>query len=552
MISESTSSLAPRLRVAVRRRDLLLVLPPAALFLAWVVLLLASFGAIVEVIYGDADISSATVIGELFPKAPSGASTVLGYHPWYSTLWFELATRWLPGHRHVWEVGPWVASVIGIALVGWATAKVAGRWAGWLVAIVLVCAGTRLLRIQFGSDIHGATAVNVCFLDAFLVLLVLRGGRIGRPLVHLLMCALIAIVTAIGLSSDVLLMPAGVVPFVAAGLMQLRWAPGAIGRRIALTTSVIGAASIVVAEVAIAAMHRVHVYTGAHTINFARYDDLVGNVVHYFQSLADLFNGDFGGAAITARSTLELACAVVVAFAFVVAVRVGLDQIDRLRAVEPPLSAAREAHVGFWFAAVVLTSAAFVLSSIVNLSLGRYIVAVGYGVVVLAAVSLAGRGYVARVVGVAAACVLIAGSVVALADRDLASNPWHYPRNADARLISTFAQGEGLKYGYAAYWVAAPITWESKLGVEVYPVITCPAPSGLCTYPWHEISSWYKPRPSTRSFLIADPRYGPPPSDFHLGKPDEVVTLGDYALYVYGYDIASRLGDPRPYGVNGS
>ncbi|HEY2218227.1 MAG TPA: hypothetical protein VGH35_02705 [Gaiellaceae bacterium] len=552
MISESTSSPAPRLRVALRRRDLLLALPPAALFLAWVVLFLASFGAIVEVIYADADISSATMIGELFPKAPGDASTVLGYHPWYSTLWFELATHWLPGYRHVWEVGPWVVSVIGIALVGWATAKVAGRWTGWLVAIVLVCAGTRLLPIQFGSDIHGATAVNVCFLDAFLVLLVLHGGRIGRPLAHVVLCALITIVTAIGLSSDVLLMPAGVIPFIAAGLMQLRWAPGAIGKRIAVAAGLIGAASIVLAEIAVAAMHRVHVYTGAHTIAFARFDDLVGNVVHYFQSLADLFNGDFGGAAITARSSLELACAVAVGFAFVLAVRLGLDQVDRLRAAESAISAGREAHVGFWFAAIVLTSVAFVLSSIVTLSLGRYIVAVGYGVIVLAAVSLAGRSYAARAVGIAAACILVAGSVVALAKRDLTSNPGHYPRNADARLIGTFAQGEGLKYGYAAYWDAAPVTWESKLGVEVYPVITCPAPSGLCTYPWHEISSWYKPRPSTRSFLIADPRYGPPTTDFDLGKPDEVVTLGDYKLYVYPFDIASRLGDPKPYGINGS
>src|SRR3954449_9576067 len=106
MISESTSSPAPRLRVALRRRDLLLALPPVALFLAWVVLFLASFGAIVEVIYADADISAAGMVGELFPKAPGDAATVLGCLPSYSALWFELAPHWLPGFRHVWEVGP--------------------------------------------------------------------------------------------------------------------------------------------------------------------------------------------------------------------------------------------------------------------------------------------------------------------------------------------------------------------------------------------------------------------------------------------------------------
>ncbi|MFI5302208.1 MAG: hypothetical protein ACHREM_29305, partial [Polyangiales bacterium] len=157
-----------------------------------------------------------------------------------------------------------------------------------------------------------------------------------------------------------------------------------------------------------------------------------------------------------------------------------------------------------------------------------------------------------RVVAVAVACVVVAGSVVSLAARDIASNPGHYPRHDFARFLSTLAQGEGLKYGYAAYWVAAPLTWESNMQVEVYPVAPCAAPAGLCTYPWHEISSWYTPRPGIRTFLVTDPRYGPTPSDFKLGDPVEVVSYGEYKVYVYGFDIASRLGDARSYGVNGS
>jgi hypothetical protein len=520
--------------------------------LTWFGLLFASFGAIVEVIYANADISSAPVIGELFPKAPSSASTVLGYHPWYSTLWFELSTHWVPFHRQLWEVGPWVASVAGIVLVAWSTAKVSGRLSGLIVAVVLICVGSRLLTIQFGSDIHGATAVHVCFLGAFLVLLVLRGGRIGRPVTHVLVCTLVAAVTAVGLASDALLVAAGLVPFVAAGLLQLRWAPGATGRRVAVTTSLIGVAAVVGAEIAIAAMHRVHVYTGAHTINFARFDDLVANLLHFAQSLADLFNGDFGGASVTARSSLELACALAVGVGFVVAVRVGREHVDRLRAAQPPISTAREAHVSFWFLALILTSGAFVLSSFAQVGVGRYLVASGYGIVALAAVSLAGRGYAARAAAVAAACVIVAGSVVSLAAHDITANPGHYPGRDTARLLSTFAQGEGLKYGYAAYWVAAPLTWEANMQVEVYPVVPCPAPAGLCRYPWHEISSWYTPRPGTRTFLVTDPRYGPTTSDFKLGGANEVVSLGEYKIYVYGYDIAAELGDPRSYGVNGS
>src|SRR5438876_8016195 len=97
--STSTSIRAHRPSASLRRQELLLALPPAALLLAWVGLLLASFGAIVGVIYSNADIVSAPVIGELYGNAPDSARVVLGFLPWYTTLWFELATGWLPFHR---------------------------------------------------------------------------------------------------------------------------------------------------------------------------------------------------------------------------------------------------------------------------------------------------------------------------------------------------------------------------------------------------------------------------------------------------------------------
>jgi len=31
--------------------------------------------------------------------------------------------------------------------------------------------------------------------------------------------------------------------------------------------------------------------------------------------------------------------------------------------------------------------------------------------------------------------------------------------------------------------VAMPLTWETRTKVQVYPVLPCPAPHGLCRYP---------------------------------------------------------------------
>ena len=61
-------------------------------------------------------------------------------------------------------------------------------------------------------------------------------------------------------------------------------------------------------------------------------------------------------------------------------------------------------------------------------------------------------------------------------------NSGHYPQRDFARFLTTFAQSEGLKYGYASYWVASALTWETKTRLEVYPVLPCSAPHGFCTY----------------------------------------------------------------------
>jgi hypothetical protein len=64
------------------------------------------------------------------------------------------------------------------------------------------------------------------------------------------------------------------------------------------------------------------------------------------------------------------------------------------------------------------------------------------------------------------------------------------------------------------------------------------------------MSSWYTPRPGTRTFLVVDRRYGPADPGERLGGFLSSVTYGEYTVYVYDYDIASNLGDWRRYGVS--
>jgi hypothetical protein len=195
---------------------------------------------------------------------------------------------------------------------------------------------------------------------------------------------------------------------------------------------------------------------------------------------------------------------------------------------------------------------AALFSSFATANAGRYFMSSAYGITVVVAVTYAQRGYLQRLIATAGACVVVLGSVVALASRDIQKDPGHFPTSSFANFVRSYAESSGLKYGYAAYWVAMPVTWETSAKVQVYPVLACPAPHGLCRYPWHYISSWYQPRASVRTFLIVDKRFGPNDPGATLGNPDHVITFGEYTIYVYGYDIASDLGDPRAYGLNAS
>ena len=101
-------------------------LPLGVLYL---VLLAARFRAVIASTNLDADTVAAPVIGELFGSAGPHAHVVLGTFGWYSTLLYELATKWLPLHRVVWEVSPYVMALTGAALTAWSVWQISGRWA---------------------------------------------------------------------------------------------------------------------------------------------------------------------------------------------------------------------------------------------------------------------------------------------------------------------------------------------------------------------------------------------------------------------------------------
>jgi hypothetical protein len=96
--------------------------------------------------------------------------------------------------------------------------------------------------------------------------------------------------------------------------------------------------------------------------------------------------------------------------------------------------------------------------------------------------------------------------------------------------------------GYAGYWDAQNLSWQSGMRLIVAPVSRCGR--SLCGYDFATVRSWFEPRPGP-SFLIVDPttpfvQTAPP---FASGATEKHA-FGPLEVYVFKDDIARRVRPP--------
>jgi hypothetical protein len=545
---------------------------PLLLAGVYLVLLLVQFPQVVAATYLNADSASAPVIGSL--AGHGNGLIVLGDMPWYSVLLFELGTRWLPLHRDLWEVVPYAMTLASVGLIAWALWRVAGRWAALVAAAVLLCASPPLLLLLFSLDDHSPTWFTLALLGAWTVALqhVELPRRRWAPSLAVAVGVLVAVIAGCNAASDRLAVIGGLVPLALSGLAAWYWRPSARSRMGAVAALATVALAALVAVVVTHEM-RSHGVIYAANIAFGSQARVQANLTLWWQSLAYLGNGNFFGAPLDLTGALAAACAIVVLLATAVALRVGWLELGSQQqqpalqrqdgrgssaraelgaahggaptAASAPAAkdAARIAHVAFWASAGLLLTVAYVLSSApVDLTSSRYLVGVLYAAVVLTVLLVEHRPKLRGVV-VAGALVYCFAGVVGMAKGTATENPGRLPGSKIANAVASIAAREHLTRGYAGYWDAAPITWASHLRVDVYPVFLCPA--GLCQFYLHTIAGWYRPHPGQRTFLLTDPTQlflqSLPPG---LGKPSATYRIGQVTMYVYPYDIASRISPP--------
>lgn len=529
---------------------------PLPVGVAYLLLLLVKFNQIVAATYLNADAASAPVIGELFGGSPAHRQVFLGQMGWFSTLMFELATRSLPLHRQMWETAPYVMALASVALIAWATWRVAGRWAAVIAGVVILCAGPHTLGLLFSLNDHSTTWFSMALLAALLVFFETPPAWLKVWSAALIAFVAGAIVGA-NAASDLVLLVAGLAPvLLAAGLV---WAlrPGRASASawwwVLGTVGVAGMCD----ELTHAYMRHENVLTPPQYVHnaFAAAEAIPTNFKLWWQSLMVLGNGNFFGQTLGFSSALQLLCAVLtlVALALVLrfawralvasAPRTRRDGKAQLGVPGTPREGDSQslliAWCAFWGSSAVLLSASFVFSSNpIDINSSRYLVGTIYAAAALLPLLAVRSSALRAAVTVGATIFALSGLVSLFTNEELSSGSASYSLYHQ---VEHYLDSQHLTMGYADYWDGAPIMWDTHFHIKAYPVQDC-APN-LCWSYLHMITSWYTtPHPRQRTFLIADAAQPVPAAPTaNLGEATTVQQIGPVTVYVYPYDIASRM-----------
>ena len=272
--------------------------------------------------------------------------------------------------------------------------------------------------------------------------------------------------------------------------------------------------------------------------------------------LRDLFNGYLGvrypG---TLHALFGTLCTILLIASLLVLLWTGLKNLVVLlrRGPRSADAIARPLHVVYWFTSAVVVCAAFLFtnaSGAGNSTHESYYLTLVFSAAAVIALFAPGPNprttseRLRWVIPLGLAVFAIAG-IVGL-KREYITVTYRSPIAADAATIVRLARESGATTGYAGYWDASNLTWNTREKVNVRPIEQCTNARGAPICPFFLMRSpyWYIPR-QRRTFLIVDPNelyVTSLPSG--LGRPLAVYRLGVIDMYVYPYDIASRLGPP--------
>ncbi len=488
---------------------------------AFVTTVAVKFPDIVRSLNWDSDASSSFVLAE---RLRGDGPVYIPHFGFWTSLWWLLATRHLPSHRHLWEGTGYAFALAGAGLVGWATARVAGRWAGVTAGATALVVGPVALRQLLTVNFHVSTPFTAAVLAAYLVLLPQRRSRM------LALAGAVGLFAGLNAASDPLLWVAGIAPFAIASTVLT----GATRRRdLAVRSGITLAVAVASAIATSALMQRLGFHLVGREFRLAHVGDVPGHVLDLGRIVALLGGANYALPGGYPREPLRILLALLVCAALAATLVLAVKRIARR---SDPVACA---YACYWAAATIILGIGFVVTTQPAAQgagsvyyLPTLALAAGAGVGMLAAGSPRAQIAVALAVAVAGGI-----NIASVAQGRASPAPGAIGAYKDP--VMRLLEQKSVTRGYAGFWDAASLTWQSGMRLLVAPVSRC-GPK-LCAYRFFTISSWYDEHPGG-SFLIVDPETGfvsePPPL---VKGAFESHRFGPLTVYLFDYDLARNI-----------
>jgi hypothetical protein len=537
----------PSLRRAAGSYSLatLIWLIPFAIALIYIVVFAVQLPHNLRALWWDSDYASGFTVTQGLAEAGTGGHTLLGSTGAYVPLWFGLLTASLPLHRELWEIGPTALFILTALTVGWSVRQVASTRAAALSALLIFVASPWALDIFMAAVSHNIVYPTTALVGAYLVWLA-RGGR-RRRLSAFAVPVLAGIALGTCLASDLLLALTAVIPLAVVGLLAAvrRDRRSRIVGVSALTTAVLAAPIARLTSVIMGSLGYVTLPPSSELASFSMLP-LHGELL--LAGLKRLFNGYLGPEEPgPLHAQLGVACDVVMAAALLTLLVVGARTVvsfiwtglRRARAESEPIQLATSLHVIFWVGSALVTCVGFAFNTRVENTHAAYYATVIFSVA--AVVPLLMRlGSPVRFLLAVGASIFFAASLLGLTSHYMDNNP--APIAPDEAIVVKLAKANHVKVGYAGYWDAASLTWNSDERVLVRPAGN--SNGRLVPFSLERVPAWYVPQ-QRHTFLLVDANE--PYINYlseGLGRPLATYSFGAVHMYIYPYDIAAQMGPP--------
>jgi hypothetical protein len=479
----------------------------------------------------DSDVAAPFV---LVDRLRGDGSVYIPHYGSWTVLWWLLATRELPGHVQIWEATGYVFAVAAAALLGWATARVAGRWAGITAASAALIVGPFALRSQFTVIFHVLAPFTAAVLAAHLVLLTRRWSRVAG----LGLAVAIGFVAGANAASDALVWVGAIVPFgVAAALLAATTRRRDVAVRASTTLVVAVGSAVATSEL----MRGLGFNVVGREFPLAGISEVSGNTVHFGRMVALLGGANYALPGGYPREPLRiLVAALFLAAVAVPVVSAFLHVIWR----SDPMT---RSYAVYWGAAVVLVGLSFIVTNnatALGAGSANYLLtlplAAGAGLGLLGAASRRTQIF-------ASLAIAAIGAINIVGIMQGRTGTARSAIVTQKQALIRFLARQHVTHGYAGYWDAQNLTWQSDMRLFVAPIVRCDRARKpqLCGFNFSTISSWFEERPGG-SFLIVDPTtpfINEPPSIVSEATTSE--RLGPLTAYVFSFDLARYIQPPE-------